>query len=45
MIFLGVSVARNYFRPETAPLTIFAINRGSKDFKGRHFITNSGTDF
>ena len=28
MIFQGLSVARIYLRPETAPLTILAIKRG-----------------
>ena len=28
MIFQGLSVARNCLRPETAPLTILAIERG-----------------
>ena len=50
MIFQGLSVARNCLRPETAPLTILAIKRGllcnfAKNFKGRHFMGHSGTDF
>ena len=50
MIFQGFSVARNCLRPETAPLTILAIKRGllcnfAKNFKGRHFMGHSGTDF
>ena len=28
MIFQGLSVARNFLRPETAPSTIMAIKRG-----------------
>ena len=50
MIFQGLSVARNCLRPESAPLTILAIKRGllcnfAKNFKGRHFMGHSGTDF
>ena len=50
MIFQGISVPRNCLRPETAPLTILAIKRGllcnfAKNFKGRHFMGHSGTDF
>ena len=50
MIFQGLSVARNCLRPETVPLTILAIKRGllcnfAKNFKGRHFMGHSGTDF
>ena len=46
MIFQGNSVARNY----PAPSTILAIKRGllcnfAKDFKGRHFMGDSGADF
>ena len=46
MIFRGISVARNY----PAPLTILAIKRGllcnfAKNFKSRHFMGHSGTDF
>ena len=46
MIFQGISVARNYH----APSTILAIKKGllcnfAKDFKGRHFMGHSGTDF
>ena len=46
MIFQGISVARNY----PAPSTILAIKRGllcnfAKNFKGRHFMGHSGTDF
>ena len=46
MIFRGVSVARNY----PAPLTILTIKRGllcnfAKNFKSRHFLGHSGTDF
>ena len=49
MIFQGLSVARNCLRPETAPLTILAIERGllcnfAKKFKGRHFMGQSSTD-
>ena len=48
MIFQGLSVARNCLRPETAPLTILAIKKGllcnfAKNFKGRHFMGQSGT--
>ena len=48
MIFQGFSVARNCLRPETAPLTIWAIKRGRlcnfvKTFKGLHFMAHSGT--
>ena len=40
MIFQGVLIARNCLRPETAPLTILAIERGllcnfAKNFKGQ----------
>ena len=50
MIFQGLSVARNCLRPETAPLTILAIERGllcnfAKKIKGRHFMGHSATDF
>ena len=46
MIFQGNSVARNY----PAPSTILVIKRGllcnfAKDFKGRHFMGDSGADF
>ena len=46
MIFQGNSVARNY----PAPSTIMGIKRGllcnfAKNFKGRHFMGHSGTDF
>ena len=46
MIFQGISVARNY----PAPSTILAIKKGlscnfAKNFKGRHFMGHSGTDF
>ena len=46
MIFQGIPVARNC----PAPLTILAIKRGlscnfAKNFKGRHFMGHSGTDF
>ena len=48
MIFQGLSVARNYLRPETEPLTILAIKRRllcnfAKKFKGPHFIGQSST--
>ena len=48
MIFQGLSVARNCLRPETAPLTIWAIKRGHlcnfvKTFRKRHFMAHSGT--
>ena len=46
MIFQGISVARNY----PAPSNMLAIKRGllcnfANDFKGRHFMGHSGTDF
>ena len=46
MIFLGISVLRNY----PAPSIILAIKRGllcnfAKIFKGGHFMGHSGTDF
>ena len=46
MIFQGISVARNC----PAPLTILALKTGllcnfAKNFKGRHFMGHSGTDF
>ena len=46
MIFLGLSVARNCVRPETAPLTILAIKRGllcnfAKHFQGCHSVGQS----
>ena len=46
MIFQGLSVARNCL----APLTILDIKRGllcnfAKNFKGRHFMGHSDTDF
>ena len=48
MIFQGLAVARNCLRPETAPLTILAIERGllcnfAKKIKGRHFMGHSST--
>ena len=49
MIFQGLSVARNCLRPETAPLTVLAINRELlcnfvKTFKGPHFMGHIGMD-
>ena len=46
MIFQGISVTRKC----PASLTILAIKRGlscnlAKNFKGRHFMGHSGTDF
>ena len=46
MVFQGISVARNC----PASLTILAAKRGllsnfAKNFKGRHFMGHSGTDF
>ena len=46
MIFQGISVPRNY----AAPSIILTIKRGlscnfAKNFKGRHFMGHSGTDF
>ena len=47
--FQGLSVAKNYLRPETVPLTILGIKREllrnfTKNFiKSRHFIENSAT--
>ena len=43
MIFQGLSVARNCFRPETAPLALLDIKREllrnfAKNFKGRYFV-------
>ena len=43
MIFQELSVARNYLRPEAAPLTILAIKRRllcnfAKKIKGRYFM-------
>ena len=48
MIFQGLSVARNCFRPETAPLALLDIKRELlHNFakKGCYFMGHSGTDF
>ena len=50
MIFQGLSVATNYLRPETEPITILDIKRGflcnfAKKIKGHHFMGHSGSDF
>ena len=49
MIFQGLSVAKNCFRPETGPLIVLAIKRGilfnlTKTLRGGLFIGRSGTD-
>ena len=49
MIFQGLSVPREWLRPDTAPLTILAIKKGllcnfPKNFKGRYFMGHNGTD-
>ena len=46
--FQGLSVAKNFHRPETAPLNTLAIKKGllcnfSKTLKGRHFMGKSNT--
>ena len=46
--FQGLSVAKNFQRPETAPLNTLAIKRGllcnfTKILKGTHFMGNSCT--
>ena len=49
IIFQELSVARNYLRLETVPLTILAIKRGllgnfAKTLKDRHFLRHRGMD-
>ena len=48
MIFQEFSGVRNCLRPETAPLTVLATEKGllckfAKTCKGRHFMGHSGT--